>query len=75
MIALEVFPSSRTWQSPLHEREIQPVTNGWQRIVLRLVDWLTEPIDFPGKWPNNEGASPGYNKNERQSDERRAAQS
>jgi hypothetical protein len=75
MIALVICRSSRPWQPPLQKREIQPVTNAWQRIVLRLVDWLTEPIDFPGKWPNNEGASSGYNKDERQFDERRAAQS
>jgi hypothetical protein len=41
------------------------VSSGWKRrLWRRLMDWLAEPIPFPGKWPVNGGPSERYNREE-----------
>jgi hypothetical protein len=54
MIALVVVPPLRRSQDRLNKMRI---TSGswWRRFVVRFVEWLTEPIGFPGQWPANAG--------------------
>ncbi len=46
-------------------RKGERVSSGWKhRLWCRFLDWLTEPIPFPGKWPVNSGPSERYNREE-----------
>lgn len=36
----------------------------WKRIWLWVVEWLTEPILFPGKWPVPPSAGLEYNESD-----------
>ena len=45
-------PSGKTSRSP----------NEWRERILRSVlNWLTEPIPFPGKWPSRDSRQEKYN--------------
>jgi hypothetical protein len=59
MFALISLPiRSRDLRSESDPRSIRE----WgQRLYGVLVDWLTEPISFPGKWPEYNGSSQRYN--------------
>jgi hypothetical protein len=41
-----------------------PIRAGLQQSYQRFVDWLMEPIPFPGKWPECNPMPQGYNRSE-----------
>lgn len=51
--------------APTHEERCAPdekAAKSWfARIWPKIVDWLTDPIAFPGKWPVPAASATGYN--------------
>jgi hypothetical protein len=56
--------------SERNNRNLPASQPNWrQKLWHKFVDWLVEPIPFPGKWDINLRPSQSYNKEERQTSE------
>jgi hypothetical protein len=53
----------RDQKNPLDVTDSTSIRNWWHKCWNAFIVWLTEPIPFPGKWPEEKASARRYNEN------------